>query len=220
MTTRPSRRTTTAMSATAAALLLALAGCSSANGAAAPLPRPSGSPAATTPSATASPTPSPTAQAAVTPEEQAGAQAEAAVRRYYAVINELGTNSTSDPLPALKQVMVSTGLLEAHKQVLLDRERQRRQVGETTIVSLVARAVDLTNTPTSQPPIVPIVQVDVCYDVSGVDVVDAAGNSVVSADRVDRALEQLRVANYNYPDPAGWKVLETTVKNDPCSDVS
>lgn len=216
MTTRPSRRTTTAVSAGAAALLFALAGCSSANGEAAPLPRPSDTPATTaTASPTASPTPSPTAQVPVTPEEQAVAQAEEAVRRYYAVMDELGIDPAADE-NKVKEVTITTGQVDAYNRVAFDRGRGTRQVGVTKIAGMTSRLVTLQNEPQKQPPTVPAVDIDVCYDVSGVDVVDATGSSVVRADRRSRALERVTVANYDWPNPASWKVASSDLRGDPC----
>ena len=58
------------------------------------------------------------------------------------------------------------------------------QTGETKVVELKVQSVNLDN---SDPKAgkVPTVQIDVCFDVSDVDVVDADGKSVVSPDRPD-----------------------------------
>lgn len=215
MTTRPSRRTTT-VSAAAAALLLALTGCSSPSGEAAPLPRPSDTPSTTTTTTSPTASPSPTAQVpAATPEEQAIEGAQAAVRRYYAVLNTLSSDPTVD-VDRVKEVTIGARMGEAFDEVNLQRSKGRRQVGTTEVVDMPAEVVSLEFAPAQQPPRIPVVLVAACYDVTNVDVVDSAGQSVVTAQRKDRALERLRLVNYSWPDAAGWRVSSSEVKNEPC----
>jgi hypothetical protein len=64
------------------------------------------------------------------------------------------------------------------------------------------------------------VQVDVCWDVSDVDVIDATGKSVVSPGRPDTGWTRLTVANYRYSaDPrGGWRVATgQDLKKPPCA---
>ena len=52
---------------------------------------------------------------------------------------------------------------------------------------------------------VPTVQIDVCYDVSGVDVLDKDGKSVVTPDRPETGWVRYSVANYQWKEePTGW----------------
>ena len=46
----------------------------------------------------------------------------------------------------------------------------------------------------------------VCTDVSGFNIVDKDGKSVVPADRKPHVLVDVAVLNYKYPDPAEWRV--------------
>jgi hypothetical protein len=134
---------------------------------------------------TTSPTPTATATATPPSEAEAASQAaEAKVREYYDVRDQLRTDPTA-PLRLLRTVAISVEL--DAQQRLFKRERSQGlvQTGQTRIDELVVQSVDLDN---SDPKAgrVPTVQVDVCYDVSDVDVVDADGNSVVPTDRPDR----------------------------------
>lgn len=208
MTRRPQRH---AVAVAGAALLAALAGCSSDSEAAPPVVQ-TISPSAT-PSSTPSPTPTKTAPA--TAQEQAAIAAQQAVRKYYSVMDALGTDPAADMEP-LKSVTVSTGLAEANNEVWSDRSQQFRQIGTTRVVGLTVRSVDLTLKATKQPPVIPVVEVEACYDVSAVNVVDAAGRSVITAERLDQGLQEFRVVNYDYPDPAGWKVGYTAAKGKAC----
>lgn len=208
-----SRIHTAALSAAVLALLAALGGCSNSSQAAPPVVT------TTTSSATPSPTPvaSPSATPPVTPEQAAVAQAEAVLRRYYATMNQLGIDPTADP-GVLKELATGTGLVDAENQIGSQRQKGRRQIGELRLVSVTPRQVDLRFDPKLKPaPQIPVVQFDVCYDVSGVNVVDATGKSVVTADRRDRALAVPGIVNYNWPDPSGWKVGYETIKNEPCA---
>ena len=58
---------------------------------------------------------------------------------------------------------------------------------------------------------VPTVQIDLCFDVSDVDVVDSEGTSVTNPDRPDTGWIQFLVSNYDYvADPeTGWRVASS-----------
>ncbi|MEV0949064.1 hypothetical protein [Promicromonospora sp. NPDC050249] len=115
--------------------------------------------------------------------------------------------------------MTSSVSLQAWQQELETfRADQWTATGTTKIVQLSVQTVSLDNSDPGAGT-VPTVQIDVCYDVSEIDVVDAHGNSVVPADRPDRAWERLQVANYDYdaePDDA-WRVASgETLEKAPC----
>ncbi|MFE7503878.1 hypothetical protein [Promicromonospora sp. NPDC057488] len=201
----PSMRTTRPV--LTAALLFALAsGCTTGGSAS---PGPSESANAPTPSLSASPSPSPT-----DPKALARTNAEALARDYYAVTDEVGQDPDAK-LSGLGRVATSVEL--STRQQIVERWRADgwRKTGRTKVAELIVQSVSLDN---SDPEAgrVPTVQVDVCYDVSDVDLVDEAGDSMVSPDRTDRGWERLHVANYDYKtDPAsGWRVasLETLEK--------
>ena len=98
------------------------------------------------------------------------------------------------------------------------RKADQKQVGDTKIAKLDVQSVNLDNTDPSAGK-VPTVQIDVCWDVSGVDVVDATGKSIVSSSRPDTGWTRLTVANYHYAanPTTGWRVATgQDLKKDPC----
>lgn len=198
--------------AAAAALFAALAGCNSSSGAAASIIK-SGSPTSS-PSAAPSPTSSAPATP-VTPEDQAAALAQQAVRSYYTVTDQLGLTADAN-LEALRSVTIGSALNDARNQLLSHQKQGWKQIGTTRLLSLNANSVSLVNKPTQQPPLVPTVKVDVCYDVSDLNVVDATGKSVISAQRQDKALAEMGVANYQWPSAQGWRVAYTVITEKPC----
>lgn len=205
-------RTHTATAAAAAVLLAVLTGCNSSSEAAPPVLQSASS--TVTPSAAV--TPSPTATTPPTPEEAAVTQAKEAVRAYFSAMDQLSANTTADTA-VLKNVAVSTGLIDAQNQISFGRGEDQRQIGDTRIASIQPKSVDLTMDLKRRPaPKVPVVQLNVCYDVSAVNVVDSTGKSVVTAGRRDQALAILGMTNYDYPNPTGWKVGYQTIKGDPC----
>ena len=175
------------------------------------------------PAANASPTPSsstPTPTATATPPsdtELASEAASATLRKYYDVRNQLRQNP-SRPLSLLDQVAISTEL--AAQRNLFEKERKQglRQVGATKVAELEVQSVNLDN---SDPKAgkVPTVQIDLCFDVSKVDVVDADEKSVISLDRPDTGWIQFLVSNYEWEtDPdAGWRVASSKdIERTPC----
>src|SRR5680860_311487 len=162
------------------------------------------------PSPTATPSNSPTnSPTPASPTEEASAAATALITRYYAVRNELRQDSTR-PLSMLKTVAISTELTA--QQTLFKRERDQglHQTGETKVVELHVESVNLDN---SDPRAgkVPTVQIDVCFDVSDVDVLDAEGKSVVTPNRPDSGWIRYSVANHQWDtDPDGaWRVASS-----------
>ncbi|WP_146197623.1 hypothetical protein [Promicromonospora sp. AC04] len=202
-------RTTPAL-LTAALLLALAAGCTTSPDASSQTPTPTES---TSPSVSASPSPT-----SADPRVLARANAEDAVRSYYALVDEVG----SDPnTPASRLERVATSVELEVRQADLEQWRKDgwRKTGRTQVTDVVVQSVILDN---SDPKagLVPTVQVDVCYDVSDVDVLDSAGASVVSPDRADRAWERLHVANYDYDDDpdGGWRVAALeTLEKAPCA---
>jgi hypothetical protein len=66
---------------------------------------------------------------------------------------------------------------------------------------------------------VPTVQVDVCVDVSDVDILDKAGKSTVSQRRPDTGWTRFTVANYHWSSHPkdGWRVATgEDLKKAPC----
>ena len=193
--------------ATAVLLLVAVTAC--ADDGNDPTTNPSPSPSTST-STTATPTPR-------SDSEVASEAASAVLRRYYDVRNQLRQDPTQ-PLTLLEDVATSTEL--AAQQNLFKKERKQglHQVGTTKVAVLEVQSVNLDN---SDPKAgkVPTVQIDLCFDVSQVDVVNANGKSVISPDRPDTGWIQFLVSNYQWDtDPdGGWRVASSQdIERTPC----
>ncbi len=194
--------------ATAALLLAAMTACSDGKDSSA-----TGTPSPTSPAGT-------TASSSPTPPTDSELASEAAsnlVTKYYAVRDALRQNPTT-PLARLTTVAIGPELNA--QRVLFKRERADgwHQTGDTRIAELNVDAVDLTNTDPKAGRL-PTAQVDVCYDVSAVDVLDAEGKSVITKDRPDTGWIRYSVANYNYAkDPVGsWRVVSgQNLERTPC----
>ncbi|MGO1316268.1 MAG: hypothetical protein ACTMIR_04420 [Cellulomonadaceae bacterium] len=158
-------------------------------------------------SPTATPTStSPTSSQTATPTsdtETAAANAEALVREYYRVIDELGADP-SKPLAELDAVASGDEVEIWRDEFERERHDGWRQVGATRIAKLTVQSVNLDNSASR----VPTVQVDVCFDVSDVDVVDGSGTSVITAERPDTGWVRHTVSNSSWDtDPeSGWRV--------------
>lgn len=175
------------------------------------------SPSSTAPSSSR-PTPTATTSAPPTDTDIASQSATDLVREYYAVRDRLRQAPTTS-LAELKSVATSTELTA--QQTLFDQERERglRQTGDTRIGDLTVQAVNLDN---RDPDVgkVPVVQIDVCWDVSNVDILDADGKSVVSTDRPNTGWIRYTVANYEWAtDPdGGWRVATSEdLEKSPCA---
>jgi hypothetical protein len=192
--------------ATAALLLIAGAGCASGN-----------DPAATQSPTPSSPAPSSASSTPPSESEIAAGAATVVLRKYNDVGNRLGQDA-SEPLSLLNSVAISTELAAQRNLLRRQREQGLRQVGDTKIAELEVQSVNLDN---SDPKAgkVPTVQIDVCFDVSDVDLVDKNGMSVVSPNRPDTAWIRFLVSNYQWDkDPdGGWRVASSQdLKRKPC----
>jgi hypothetical protein len=210
-------------SALTAATILVLAVASGCSGS----PEPAASPTSTvtvsaSPSSTPSltPSPSPTSSPSLSPTsdtERAATDAEELIREYYQVIDQLGLDP-SVPLTALEEVAISKDLSVRQRQFERERRDGWTQTGDTKIVELKVQSVNLDNSDPSTGR-VPAVQVDVCVDVTDVDVRDASGSSVVTADRPDTNWTRHTVSNYSWDtDPEGaWRVSTSVdLEQPPC----
>ena len=192
--------------ATGTLLLVAVSAC----GGNAADPPPS-SPTSSSPSA-------PTTSASPTSSEAAAAEATLLVERYFAVLDRLRQDE-SVPLSELATVATSTQLSAEKHLVSAERSRSLHQTGHTRIRKLTVQSVNLDNADPSAGR-VPTVSIDVCWDVSQADLVDANGKSVVSPTRVDRGWTRYTVANYHWKaNPSGgWRIASSqTVKQTPCA---
>lgn len=195
--------------ATGALVLAAVAACSDDS-------NPSPSPPSATPSAT-SDSPSPTSSPS-SPSDAASADAISAMRSYFTVVSEVGQNPKSS-LKRLKTVATSTQLQALETLQRSQREQGRRQSGSTVINELTVQSVNLDNSDPAAGK-VPTVVIDVCWDVSDVDVIDRRGASVVSPGRPDTGWTRYSVANYDYADDpnGGWRVATgQDLEEEPCA---
>lgn len=202
--------------ATAALIVAVLAGCVGED--VPPTPTTSASPSPSTTSASPSPTTDTPTTTPPSDSELAAEAASAVLREFYDVRTRL-RQDPSEPLALLEDVAISTELTA--QRDLFERERKQglHQIGETKIVELDVKSVNLDN---SDPAAgrVPTVQIELCFDVSDVDVVDEDGKSVVSPDRRDVGWIQFLVANYEWDtDPDGaWRVASSRdSERTPCA---
>jgi hypothetical protein len=150
-----------------------------------------------------------------TDAEVAEAAATEVVQKYFAAVDQLRQDSRV-PLGILTRVTLG-GELDA--QTIFTRNQRAegyRQVGDTELVHLLTQAVSLDGG-TNEPP---TVQIDACWDVSAVDVLDGDGASIVSPDRLERGWTRYTVVNSNWkkrPD-SGWRVTSSRdLQKAPCS---
>jgi len=194
--------------AAAATLLLVLSACSDRSD------QPGNGPTATP--TTTSPTPTVT-ETPPSDSELASQAATELLQKYYAVRNELRQDTTK-PLRRLRSVSISTDLTAQENFLRTQRKEGLRQVGDTRIAELTVQSVTLDN---SDPKAgrVPTVVIDVCYDVTDVDIVDADGKSVVPDERPDRGWVRHSVSNYEWDTDRSraWRVATSeNLEQPPC----
>lgn len=196
--------------ATGALVLVAVTACSD-DGTEPPSATPS--PSAKSDGTSAASSPSPTS-----PSDIASADATRTMRAYIKVVDRLRQNPESDPKP-LESVATSTQLKAV--QVLLRRRdaEGQRQIGDTSVREMTVQSVNLDDSDPSMGK-VPTVVVDVCWDVSEVDVLDESGASIVLPDRPERGWTRYTVSNYAFgTNPHdGWRVATgADLKEKPCA---
>ncbi|RPF21473.1 hypothetical protein [Myceligenerans xiligouense] len=183
----------------ATVVLLAAAGCTS-NANPAPTPTP----------ATSSPAlpPSPTKDS-----ERAAADVEAIVREYYQVSDSVA-KAPADVAP-LDAVAADPALSRSKAEFEQWAAEGWYQTGDLTVAELVVQSVSLGSSDDEA-----TAQVDVCYDVTGLDIVDADGTSQVAANRPDRRWERLTVTSIDNATDAetAWRVSDQkTLEQEPCA---
>ena len=196
--------------ATGAMVLVAVAACASCSSGADPAPSPT---ANTSASVSTAPTPSPTSAS-----EAAAAAAEDVVRRYFTVLDSLRHDPT-EPVKRLSSVATSTQLAAQQRLLTSERDQSLHQVGTTRVADLTLQSVNLEN---SDPSVgkVPTVTVDVCWDVSDVDILNKSGTSVVRPNRANTGSTRYTVANYHWTEnpSGGWRIATgQDLKQVPCT---
>ncbi|WP_152185929.1 hypothetical protein [Segeticoccus rhizosphaerae] len=116
------------------------------------------------------------------------------------------------------KVAIGTELRNNRNALANEKVYGTRVIGRVQVVSVKPVKVDLTNKPKHQPPVIPTVVFEVCYDVSKVNVVDASGKSIVPSDRIDHGRHRVSVYNYEFPDQSQWRVgyVGDPVKDPSC----
>lgn len=201
MTTRPARRLTAA--AGIAALALLISSCGSQDD---PVAQP-------TPSSTA-PTTSAPASSSVVPvsaEDQAVAEATDLVKAYYAEIDRVNIDPNADA-NTLRDVTANEAFDLQLRTALQTKARGLTQIGNVRVLEVTPFSIDLSSDATAQPPKYPTIVMDTCIDVSGVDVVDAEGKSVVASTRPPQSAARVDVVQFDF----GWRVNKIQSAGQPC----
>lgn len=204
-----------AVSAAAALLLVAVTGCAGD----ADDPSSSGPTSTTTSQPSSAATSSSSSSEPVSDSEAAATAAASIVREYFAVVDRL-RQDPKKPLGVLRTVATSGELTAERRLIRSERRQELRQVGDTRIAVLEVQSVNLANSD-PQAGKVPTVRVDVCWDVSGVDILDKSGKSVVSPTRLDTGWIRFTVANYHWSTDSngGWRVASSQdLEKTPCTD--
>jgi hypothetical protein len=176
---------------------------------------------ATTSESPTATSPAPTSTTSKPPTESEVAQQAATevVHDYFATIDRLRQDPRL-PLAELKKVAISGQL--AAQEIFTRNQRKvgNQQTGHSKVVDMVVQSVNLDNSAPEAGKI-PTVQVDVCWDVSQVDILDRQGRSMITAERPDRGWTRYTVANYSWKatHPAiGWRVSNgRDLEKAPCS---
>ncbi|GAB4005270.1 hypothetical protein [Nocardioides ultimimeridianus] len=153
--------------------------------------------APTTLMATSSPT---------SPSTAAAANAEAVVRKYYATLDKVRQDLTV-PIALLRQTEDGIELNADRRLVSSERKQHLKQIGSVRLVSVVVQSVNL-DTTNAKGGKTPTAQVDVCWDVNKVDLVDRNGKSVVPSTRPDQGSTRYFVTNpkWSTHPSDGWRV--------------
>jgi len=179
----------------AVACAVALAGCNAEDTPPSPGPT-SPAPSAGTTATSATPTPTKT----LTPEQQDLRSVEEAITQYWRVIDEAASDPTQS-LNVLATVARSQALAQWQTTLAEYRTKQWKQVGRSSVDDAVAVTEDGK-----------AFTVRACLDVSSLDVVDAAGKSIVVANRPAQQQYTYTVEKA----PEGFFVIEDTLKGQPC----
>ena len=146
-------------------------------------PPSSTSPMTPSPSSTAAPTSSPSTTPSPKPTSKTD-EVTTAVSKYHRVLDELGQKPPRDPYKKLFTVTRDEEF-DMWQDVMIQQSfAGERQVGGTKVMFVKHGKITKKD---GQRRVV----AEVCVDVSGVDMLDKKGKSVISKDRPDRAAEKL-----------------------------
>lgn len=187
--------------AAAVAIVAGLGACT-----ASPSDDPTTSPGTASSSSTS---PATTVTPSVTPEEEAIAAAKAMIPQYVATADRSLQEGKKFNVEDFKKVAISSGLIDLQNRYNVFTAQKFTQIGSTSVETMDNPRVDLTLDLKKSPPDVPTVQLDVCVDVSKVNLVDEAGKSQIPPTRVPRQKWRFGVSNYEYPALGEWRVSFT-----------
>lgn len=202
MTTRPARRLTAAAGIAVVALLV-----SSCGGEDDPVAQPAPSSAAPTTSA-----PTSSSVVSVSAEDQALADVSEIVNQYYALLDQIGADRSADA-NILRDVATGDALQNAIRNDVRSKAQGRVQIGNVKVLEVEPFSIDLTSDPAADPRKYETIVIDTCIDVSGVNVVDAEGKSVVLATRLPQSADRFTVMNYDF----GWRITTVEYAGQPCA---
>lgn len=158
----------------------------------------------------------PVQEPAQTPKDLAAAEAKERYREFLRVGDDVGQGGfvSADPFDA-----VTVPPERAHQETAFRNAQSTpglRQIGATQIASLGVTSVALDPDPGGYPEVV----LQACLDVSGVDIVDGTGRSVVLPEREERSKSTVTMYRYEPgtkgAEAGGWFVYEATALNEPC----
>jgi hypothetical protein len=154
----------------------------------------------------------PTSSAPADPRDQAQASAEAVIKKYFQVTDQIGQDKTV-PISRLKSVAISSELNTEQHWFKRWRSSGWTQTGDTQVTKMQVGQITLDNSNPSQGK-VPAVTIDVCVDASGTKVTDRSGKQI--GHPIALSTTRYIVANYQYKqDPAGgWRVASSEDKAD------
>ena len=133
------------------------------------------------------------------------------VRQYFETVG-LVRQDPKRPASDLDAVASSTQLLAQKNLLKRQRADGLHQTGMTKVVKLSVQSVSLDDPATAV--------IDVCWDVSGVDVIDRSGKSVVTPERKDVGWTRFTVTNAKWKTAPtdGWRVSGgSDMEKEPCA---
>ena len=150
-----------------------------------------------------------------TAADLAAAAAQERYREYLRVRDEVGQSGFTSPIP-YDAVAVPPERVDRRIETVNSAQEGLRAIGSLKLASLTTTSVDLAAVPGSYP----TVTLQACLDVSGIDVVDRSGKSVVLSERVERSKSTVTMNRYEPgtagAEAGGWFVYDATSKGEAC----
>ena len=140
------------------------------------------------------------------------------VRQYFAVVDRLRQDPTTS-LRQLRSVAIGGQLTAQEVFTRNQRKAGNQQVGDTRVVEVVVQQLDLGGS-TSEDERSPTAQLDVCWDVAAVDVLNSHGQSIVTPQRPERGWTRYTLTSSREKalSEAGWRVSNgVDLEKSPCS---